>query len=347
MSLTKKVIALLLTLVMVFAFSSCFGQDEEEEVAVIDIGTVNIGVIYSGDIEEEGSLSQKHHAAFDSARGAAGAGESQINERDNVKVGDKEAFEKTMADLESRGCRLIVTTDEGYYNDIFEYAGKHPSIYFVALADYHEADVKTADNFATISLRTFEADYLEGMLAAANSKTGKIAYVANDEDSTEISAFAVGAKAVNPDSVVIFAQSDDVKSGIEKALATDKCDVVYSKNYIVNEEDGSKFFSVPDSLANDMCVNVLGDEPKFISGASLSLDRMYTKIITDTVNEKFNDVKGYSAGIKEGSVDIRPVDDVALQAKIDAVKTTLYKGEKIAELEMIFVTSSVPYVVAK
>ncbi len=346
MSLTKKIVALLLTLVMVFTFTSCLGGEEEETVAEIDIGTVNIGVIYSGDIEEEGSLSQKHHSAFDSARGSAGAGESQINERDNVPVGDEKALAKTMEDLESRGCRLIVTTDAGYYNDIFEYAEKHSSIYFVALANYGET-VKEADNFATLNLRTFEAEYLQGMVAAASSKTGKIAYVADKENSTDITAFAVGAKSVNPDSVVVFAESADVKAGIDKALKADKCDVVYSKNYVVNEEDGTKFFTVPNSVANDMCVNVLGDEPKFVSGVSFSLERVYTKIITDTVNEKFDDIKTYSAGLKEGAFDVRPVEDALLQANVNVVKSALLEGKMLSDIENAFASSNVPYIIAK
>ncbi len=343
MSLTKKIIALLLTLVMVFTFTSCLGDNDEEEVVdEIDIGTVNIGVIYSGDIEEDGSVAQMHHNAFNSARDSAGAGESQINERDNIAIGDDAALAKTMEDLDSRGCRLVVTTDKGFYDDIFEYAEKHPSIYFVALADYGQT-AKVADNFATFNIKTFEAEYLQGMIAASSSKTGKIAYVADKEDSTEVSAFAAGAKAADPDSVVFFAESADVKAGIDKALAADKCDVVYSKNYAVDEE-GTMFFSVPSSLSSNMCVNVLGDEPEFVSGVSFSLERVYTKIITDTVNENFEDIKAYSAGFKEGAFDVRPVEDALLQANVNVVKAGFLEGKMLADIEAVFATSSVPYI---
>ena len=51
MNLTKKITAVFLALAMLFIFASC-GEESEE---VLDIGTVNIGIIVDGDTAEEGS----------------------------------------------------------------------------------------------------------------------------------------------------------------------------------------------------------------------------------------------------------------------------------------------------
>ena len=48
MNLTKKITAVFLALAMLFIFASC-GEESEE---VLDIGTVNIGIIVDGDTTE-------------------------------------------------------------------------------------------------------------------------------------------------------------------------------------------------------------------------------------------------------------------------------------------------------
>lgn len=338
MNLTKKITAILLVLVMMFAFASC---SNEEETTELDIGTINIGVIFNGDMDEEGSLANKHNAAFSNACGSSGAGDSQINKRDGVVPGDADAMATTMADLIARGCKLIVTTDSGYYTDAVKYAKENTDIFFVAMTEYGEV-VEELDNLATVNVRTFETEYLAGMMAASASATGKIGYVASEEDACEVSAFTKGAKSVNPAATVSLVVAEDVKAGVEKVEAAG-CDAVYSFNYAVDEE-GNTRFEVPNSVRFDMCVNTLGEEGKFVTASCLNLDRLYTKIVNDTVNEKFNDIKGYSAGVLEGAVDVRPAEDDAVKAKVDAVKDKLVAGEAI---DAGLTTSIIEYTVIK
>lgn len=341
MNLTKKITAILLVLAMLFAFSSCMGI-EEDETGELDIGTINIGIIYNGDMEEEGTLANKHFAAFQTAFDLAGAGGSQINQRDGVTPGDAEAMDKTMNDLLSRGCRLIITTDAGYYDGALKFAKENPSVFFVAMTEYGSS-TQEMSNFATFDIRTFETEYLEGMMAAASSANGKIGYVAATENATEVNAFANGAKSINPNTTISLVVTDDVKAGIDKITAAG-CDTVYSMNYEVDEE-GNRFFNVPESVKYDMCVNTLGDNGKFISASCLNLDRLYTEIITDTVNEKFEDLKLFSAGVKEGVVDVRPAEDAALQAKVNAEKDKLFAGT--SNINKLVSTSIVLYTLVK
>lgn len=339
MSLTKKITAILLVLVMMLAFASCSTEEESTE---LDIGTINIGVIYNGTMDEEGTLANKHYAAFENAYSSAGAGGGQINQRDGVVPGDADAMATTMADLIARGCKLIVTTDPGYYADAVEYAKQNPDIFFAAMADYGEAQQELS-NLATFDVRTFESEYLAGMMAGAASASGKIGYVAENESPVDVNAFADGAKATNPAAAVSLVVTEDVKAGVE-AVEKAGCDTVYSRNFAVDEE-GTMYFDVPNSVANDMCVNTLGENGKFITASCMNLERVYTKIITDTVNEKFDDVKGYSAGVKEGAVDVRPAEDEAVKAKVNAEKDKLFAGE--SDITKLAATSVLNYTIIK
>lgn len=320
MNLTKKIAAILLVFVMMFALASC----AEEETTELDIGTINIGVIYNGTMDEEGTFANQHYAAFENAYSSAGAGGGQINQRDGVVPGDKKAMDTTMADLIARGCQLIVTTDPGYYADIVEHAKANPDIHFAAMANYGETAVEL-DNLATFDIRTFETEYLVGMMAASASASGKIGYVDDAENSVDVNAFAEGAKAVNPAATVSLVVTDDVKAGVE-AVEKAGCDTVYSRNFAIDEE-GTMFFDVPSSVTNDMCVNTLGADGKFITASCYNLNRLYTEIITDTVNEKFDEVKNFSTGVKEGVIDVRPAEDDAVKAKVDAVKDKFFAGD--------------------
>ena len=320
MNLTKKIAAILLVFVMMFALASC----AEEETTELDIGTINIGVIYNGKMDEEGTFANQHFAAFENAYSSAGAGGGQINQRDGVVPGDKKAMDTTMADLLARGCKLIVTTDPGYYADVAEHAKANPTVNFAAMADYGVTPIEL-DNLATFDIRTFETEYLVGMMAASASANGKIGYVDDVENAVDVNAFAEGAKAVNPAAAVSLVVTDDVKAGVE-AVEKAGCDTVYSRNFAIDEE-GTMFFDVPSSVTNDMCVNTLGADGKFITASCYNLNRLYTEIITDTVNEKFDEVKNFSTGVKEGVIDVRPAEDDAVKAKVDAVKDKFFAGD--------------------
>ena len=83
----KKIVALLV-FVMMFALASC----AEEETTELDIGTINIGVIYNGKMDEEGTFANQHFAAFENAYSSAGAGGGQINQVQPFSTGGAPLF---------------------------------------------------------------------------------------------------------------------------------------------------------------------------------------------------------------------------------------------------------------
>lgn len=334
MNLAKKLTAVLLAVAMIFALSACSLTEDDSDI--LDIGTINIGVILSGDIDDDSTLSNKIYGAFTSACNSAGAGDHQINEQTKVKPGDTAAMDKAMTDIIARGCRLIVGTDGGYYTDFEKYAKENTNIFFVLLTDYDAAD-SDIENLTVFHMNTFESDYILGTMAAQSSASGKIGYVADADSAVskaDVNAFLLGAQSVNPAAAVSLVSVEDSENGYPAAVKTltdAGCDVLYTKNYEIGEGDEKEScFVTPDSVANERClVKLVDSKLEFVSAAHINYETAFTKIVTDTVNEKFAGLTGYSAGVKDGAVDVRPADDAKLSEKANQIKNDLYNGKNI------------------
>jgi basic membrane protein A len=97
-------------------------------------------------------------------------------------------------------CQIIFTTSFGFMDQTLEAAKKYPNVMFM-----HASGFKRAPNMGTYMADFYQIYYLNGMMAAALSKTGKLGYVAAfpvPELKRHISAFALGARAVNPRATV-------------------------------------------------------------------------------------------------------------------------------------------------
>lgn len=97
-------------------------------------------------------------------------------------------------------CQIIFTTSFGFMDQTLEAAKKYPNVMFM-----HASGFKRAPNMGTYMADFYQIYYLNGMMAAALSKSGKLGYVAAfpvPELKRHISAFALGARAVNPKATV-------------------------------------------------------------------------------------------------------------------------------------------------
>ncbi len=94
------------------------------------------------------------------------------------------------------GAKVVFTTSFGYMDPTLEAAKKYPDVIFA-----HATGFKRAPNMATYMIDLYQMYYLNGMIAGALSKTGKLGYVAAfpiPEVKRDINAFALGARATNP-----------------------------------------------------------------------------------------------------------------------------------------------------
>ncbi len=98
--------------------------------------------------------------------------------------------------LAKSGCKVIFTTSFGYMDDTLAAAKKYPDIIFA-----HNAGFKRNANMATYMADFYQVYYLNGLVAGALTKSGKIGFVGTypiPELKRHLSAFALGVKAANP-----------------------------------------------------------------------------------------------------------------------------------------------------
>lgn len=97
-------------------------------------------------------------------------------------------------------CNVVFTTSFGYMDDTLKAAEKYPDTFFV-----HVSGFKRAPNMATMMADFYQIYYLNGLMAGALSKSGKVGYVAAHpipEVIRHINAFTRGVREVNPNATV-------------------------------------------------------------------------------------------------------------------------------------------------
>ncbi|MEM9107105.1 MAG: BMP family ABC transporter substrate-binding protein, partial [Pseudomonadota bacterium] len=117
-----------------------------------------------------------------------------------------------------RGANIILGSAFGYSDTFKELAAENPEIVFL-----NPAGTTNGDNLKSFYGRTYETQYLCGMVAGGISKTGKLGFVAANPFGLvnwTVNAYLLGARQVNPDAelTVVFtgAWADPVK---ERAAA--------------------------------------------------------------------------------------------------------------------------------
>lgn len=155
------------------------------------------------------------------------------------------------------GHKFLIAGSFGYQNGTMQIARRNPDVSVL-----HASGFMTAPNFTPFAARYYQGTYLMGMAAAALSKTGKLGSVSAfpiPELITSVNAFALGARAVNPDAEVsvVWVNSwfDPAKEQeAARALLAQNCDVVFSNAQdtpsvvSVCEEAGAYVFNLNSSM---------------------------------------------------------------------------------------------------
>ena len=97
-------------------------------------------------------------------------------------------------------CDIIFTTSFGFMDDTVKAAEKYKNTLF-----FHCSGFKRAPNLGNYFSELYQMYYLNGLMAGAMTKSGKVGYVGAfpiSEVIRHIDAFALGVKAANPKAVV-------------------------------------------------------------------------------------------------------------------------------------------------
>lgn len=184
----KKIIALLLALVMVFALVACASttetksaeetpaaetpaaeteapaeeaEDEPAAPTADAVGTdIKIGVVLVGD-ENEG-YTYSHIAGIQEAAAKLGLSESNIVWK--YTIGEDETCYDACVDCVDQGCNIVITNSYGHQSFCRQAAEEYPEIQFVAMTgDTAKAD--GLDNFHNAFTGIYEARYVGGVVA--------------------------------------------------------------------------------------------------------------------------------------------------------------------------------------
>jgi len=130
--------------------------------------------------------------------------------------------------IQDEGCDVVLTTSFGFMDGTLAGAQRHPDQILA-----HCSGFKRNPNMMTYMADFYQIYYLNGLMAGALSKTGKIAYVGAfpiPEVKRHMSAFAIGAREVNPD-IEVHARwiyewfSPTAAKEATEALIAEGCDV--------------------------------------------------------------------------------------------------------------------------
>jgi len=130
--------------------------------------------------------------------------------------------------LIQQGAKVVLTTSFGFMDGTLAVAKRYPNIIFG-----HASGFKRNPNMFTYMADFYQVYYLNGLMAGALTKSGKVAYVGAfpiPEVKRHLGAFALGVRAVNPRATVhvrwLYAWFDPAKAKeATEALIAEGADV--------------------------------------------------------------------------------------------------------------------------
>jgi len=241
--MSKKILALLLSLVMVFAVVSCGGKDTDPKdttTGTVADGTdtgdtklevpsdFKIGFIYIGDENEGYTLA--HYNGAKAMMEALGVSESQCLFKWNTP--EPEGYTAAI-DLAEQGCDIIFANSFGHEEGILQAAEEYPDIEFCHATGY-QAAMSGLDNVHNYFTAVYESRYVAGVVAGVKlnemieagtitAEQAKIGYVGAFPFAEVISgytSFYLGAKSVCPSVTMEVKYTNDWSNqSLEKTTA--------------------------------------------------------------------------------------------------------------------------------
>ncbi|MEO5796133.1 MAG: BMP family ABC transporter substrate-binding protein [Rhodoferax sp.] len=297
---------------------------------------LTIGVIYVGPRDDYG-YNQSHAAAAAEAKKLPGI---KVVEEENVP--ETSAVQKTMTGMIAQdGAKLLFPTSYGYFDPhILALAPKYPDVRFSHCGGmWTEKNPKNVGSFFGY---IDECQFLNGVVAAHMSKSGKIAFVAAKpipQVLRNINAFTLGARSVKPGITCSVIFTGDWSMAVKEAEATNSladqgCDV------FTMHVDGPKVIVETAAKRGKMVCGYHASQAKlapnaYLTGAEWNWFTAY-KTVIDAAQAGKPHPNFLRGGLKEGYVKTSPygamVTDAAkkqadgIKAQMVADKFDIFKG---------------------
>lgn len=343
----KKLLSVLLALAMLLtcmvAFSAC-GDEAANNSGELTLENVKVGAIYITSQNDTAGYTFAHHNGITTAMKKLGIPAENLYIVDNVAEDDT-AVANAIDTLAGKGCNIIFGISFGYLNAMNDAAAKeeYANIAFSHATGY----LANETNFNNYFGRIYQARYLAGIAAGlktlelSNNAVGYVAAYGTEyaETCSGINAFTMGVLSVNPDAQVyvktINAWADET---MEKQAAESLVNT-YNVCVIAQHCDSAQ----PQLVAANAGIFGCGYNSDMTEQAPAShitapiwnWDVYYAEAIKAAVNapasEFVKNIGIYYGGLKEGFVDVSPVNAAAASAGteelISMVKELIISGE--------------------
>ncbi len=341
----KKIVALVLALVLVFALAACGGTGdkdttgdgtstgEKQPMPAIAKDDIKVGVLHIGDPADGAGYSYAHDSGIVEMQKAIGLRDDQIIRKNNVADDNDTAIETALNELIEAGCNIIFATSWGYMEKVNEAAAAHPEIIFSHCSGYMSNDTNFNNYFGQI----YQARYLAGIVAGLKTESNKIGYVAaqdnnNPEVTGGIDAFALGVKSVNPDAQ-IYVKVTNTWFDLQKekaaavALLDEGCDVIAqhqdtTQPMVAAQERGAYGIG----YNSDMAIQV---PDAVLTSVVWHWGVYYTAAVQAAIDGTWT-ADNYFDGMKEGLLGLTDLTDLCAEGtkeKVDEATQKILSGE--------------------
>ncbi len=280
-----------------------------------------IGMILCGNHEDDG-LSRAH---FSSVLKVAKEKDIVLEFFENVPYDErcKEKIEELIKDR----CSLIIL-DSGDYNRFSRRAAfEHPEVYFL-----NAFGVEGGNNYVSFSARMYQPNYLTGIVAGLQTDNNRIGYITPARDYeliSDINAFTLGVKKVNPEAMVYvgYPDSSNGVTTVSRLIDEVGVDVLMDNTYSNHSL----------KAADKKGVWIIGchtDQSKaypetYLTAVVWNFDNFYKTQINNCINGMFHG-QAVRMGINDMTVDIAPLTD---NVKPGISETVMNEREKLINRE--------------
>ena len=334
----KKITALLLVMVMVFALCAC-GSDKPANGGSDEAAELKVGFIF---LHDENSTYDKNF--MDAAKAACEAKGVQYELRTNIPEG-QECYE-TAADLADGGCGLIFADSFGHEDFMIQAAKEFPDVQFCH-ATGTKAHTEGLDNYHNAFASIYEGRYLAGVAAgmtlnemiesgkitADQAKMGYVGAYPYAEVKSGYTSFYLGAKSVCPTVTmdVTFTNSwydQTLENEAANKLIENGCVLLSQHADSMGAPSACEQAGVPNVSYNGS--TIAAGPNTFIVSSRINWEPYFEYIIDCAMNGKAIDTD-WTGTIATGSVELTEVNDAVAaegtQDAIDEAKAKLESGE--------------------
>ncbi len=263
----------------------------EEPAAAEDL---RVAVVFPGSINDQG-FNQVVYEGLLQIEEEMGA---EIAYSEKTPVAD---FVQVFRDFAEDGYNVIVGHGFQFGDVALEVAPDYPEVKFIVTNN----SIVQAENVAGIAAAAWQPAYLLGMLAAQMSETGKIGGIAGYDFPNIVSqmeAYKLGAKAVNPDietTIVYIGTMEDVAKGKEAALAQASAGV----DVIFHIADAAGIGVIDGAVESDIWVIGWGADQNH-----LAPENVLSSSLTNSGGLLIKDVELVADGTWTGGVRVYGID---------------------------------------